>query len=556
MPYDKQPAQQTALGNQGFGMLPGTTSPDVGLVLRSSLLAQPKNSARILKNLRWSGTAWTTEQTGYTHVRAGSFNSGAAFKGFGIHNLADGTSKLVMQVGARVYEYDPTVTPLPTESLLFTAVSESIPCMRSYSPSFFLYTNGVDNPQKWNGTTWSAVPGFPVTISGTVYQKPRLVETYLNRAVYARFNGQPFALLISEFGDPEGFTTGPAAADAALFNVPSRYGEITSVRSFRITQTSNEEVLLIGTTKGLLLLSGTGADNFQLVPITSRFGIVSNNVWLQIDDSIFVLGTDGIRQLNANTTFTTLISAAITYPIQPLLLRINSGAMQSAFVIDNPDLLECYWYFSVGSDSRNRRCIYMNYGDMLQGLMRLAQREFPSESDDPLSWLSPACGVTFGGNFYTGSSSGYLREEWSGNKWNLAGIDWSYGSPLFDPPTPSQESSARGFWILCEGGSQSFTANAYAWPATAGGTNADNVSRVLVGTTTFTSDMSGTTILGSWRLGITGYSEFGREQWQLFPFYPPGAGHGFEVELSGNTGNGDFSFLGIFSTLIAGGTRQ
>jgi len=551
----RQPAQQTAIGNEGFALVPGSTSPDRGLILRASLFNQPKDSARLLKNLRWSGTSWTTEDIGFVRQRETVFNAGAAFKEFGIHNLSTGSPRFIQQVGTEVQEYDPTLDPLDTETAIFTAASETTPCMRSFSPNYFLYANGVDLPQKWNGTTWAVLENWPVTEpGGTILSLPKICEVFQYRGVYAGFANDPYGVLISNFGAPSTFTFGGVAAtNGGYYQVPSQLGPVTAIRSFRTNMQDNEEVLLIGCQHGLVILTGNGALDYKFVPITTRFGILSQRSWMQLDDAVLVHCTDGIRQLQSNVYFSTLVKSALTYPIHPFMTNLNQSQTQQAFVVENPRTLEAHWYFNSGSDVHNRSCVYMNYADLQPdgSGTRFATREFPPESGGAETYQSPSCGITYSDRQWTGGYNGYLREEWVGNKFNTLGIDWKYGSPLFDPPTPAQEASGRGFYIICDGPSQAFTPQAFVWP---GQSSDNNIRRVLMRPTLErTSDVEGETALGAWILGT---SAFGGSQWQIFPFYPQGAGRGWDVELGGNTQNGDFSFVGIFSTLIGGGTRQ
>lgn len=555
----RQPAQQTSLGLSAMGFLPNFTSPEVGLVLRAPIYNQNKNYARILYNLRWSGTAWTTDKTGYTLHRAANFNSGASFKEFGVHWDKNGASRFIQQVGKQVQLYNPLGDPLvEVPTTLFTATLETIPCMRSFSKSQFLYVNGIDQPQIWDpfGTPnpWRAQTNWPVLVGSDVYQKPKIVEIFQNRAVYAGFDESPYSFMLSTFGNPEDFNfIGTGTSDpsrAGSYNLPAYLGPITSLKTHRVSALSNDQVLIIGCQKGLAFLSGTTANDFTLVIATDRFGIVSNRAWFKLDDMLIGLCTDGIRAFQANTTFSSLINAAMTYPIHSLVTNVNPTYAQNAFVIDNPNELEACFYYPSGGQVNNTSGIRLNYADMASGITRLSQIMFPPEMSDLSTRYAPACGISYIGTCYAGGTTGLLQKLWNGNKYNNVGIQWRYGSPMLDSANPSTEAGARSFTILCEGADQYFTASAFAHTAQA---NDGNLKRTFMFSKIFQSAAVAATTLGSWVLGS---AAFPISRYQSFTLQPRGGGRGWEIELSGNTANGGINFIGIFSNLIGGGTRQ
>lgn len=554
----QQPAQQTALSIGARGFVPGWNSPDLGLVLRSSLFNQPMNTARALSNLRWNGYAWTTELIGYTRHRPTVFNAGASFKEFALHSMSDGSSRFIQQVGTQVQLYDPTANPATeVESVLFTAAAETIPCMRSFEPSNFIYANGIDQPQNWDGATWRPNAGWPVTIGGTVFNAPSLVEVFNGRAVFAGFSGNPYAIVFSYFLQPENYNylgennepTDPSRA--GVYFTPSELGPIVTIKSFQWNTSTNEEVLLVGCQRGFCFISGTDANSFQLVNSSGRFGFVSNRTWLKLDGTVYALCTDGIRPFPSNVNFSALVNSAVTYPIQPLIAGMSkqSAIVAQAFVIDNPDTLEAQWYFPGTADTHNRQGLIMNYEYSTQGVMRFSQRVFPSESTDPNSIHAPSCGIAYAGNYIAGGYNGYMQHLWSGNMFNNVGVAFLYNSPGFKGPTPAQTMSQRGFWIETEGPSQAVTAYAFYHMDQIGGGRLRIQSPTI---TSFQSTTAGTTILGSW---IMGESAFGGSAASGFQYNPIGVGKIWEIVLSGNTANGDFSLVGIFDIGIGGGTR-
>lgn len=548
-----QPAQQTQLGTQARGQQPIWTAPELGLITRSSQIARPKNSAQVLKNLHWDGITWNTQNTGWTKHRAGAFNSGAAFKEMGVHYLASGNPIYLQQVGTKVQKYDPLSDPgTAVETDLFTATSETVPCFRSYNPALMIYTNGVDNPKKYDGTTWAALSGWPVTNGSDVYAKPKLSESFIGRQIFAGFENYPFAVLISEFGNPEGWTfTGSTPGRAGIINVPSKLGPITAIRAHTVSTSSNEEIVVIGCKRGLVILTGSTPDDFQRIVLTDKFGLINNRCFVKIDDTLFTLATDGIRPLAANQNISRLVSAAASYPVHSSITAMATGsaAVSQPFVIDNPSRLEAVWYFPQGSDTHNRFALVMNYSDLASGVIRWSTKEYPRETVSSSSWYSPACGLLYEGRYLCGGYNGILQVHYNGRFFDTVPIQWQYKSPILEAPTPAQAASINGFMLEFEGLDQDFTAKCGFYEQTA-----TEKSRFTSQFTERFQPESGTgTVLGSWVLGEGVLPGPLRRQ---YPFYPGGAGRAAELDVSGDTTIADCNFVGAFATLIGGGTRQ
>ncbi len=547
-----QPAQQTQLGTQARGQQPIWTAPEIGLITRTSQIARPKNSAQILKNLHWDGVSWTTQGTGWAKHRAGSFNSGGAFKEMGAHYLASGSPIYLQQVGTKVQLYDPLSDPLTaTETNLFTATSETVPCFRSYNPALMIYTNGVDNAKKYDGTTWAALAGWPVTNGSDVYAKPKLSESFLGRQIFAGFENYPFAILLSEFGNPEGWTfTGTSPGRAGIINVPSQLGPITALRAHTISASSNDQIVVIGCKRGLVILTGTSADDFQRIVITDKFGLINNRCFLKIDDTLYTLASDGIRPLSANQNISRLVSAAASYPVHPSITAMVTGAATSQpFVIDNPARLEAVWYFPQGSDTHNRFALVMNYSDLASGVIRWSTKEYPRETGSASTWYSPACGLLYEGRYLCGGYNGLLQSHYNGRLFDTVAIPWQYRSPVIEAPTPAQSASINGFVLEFEGLDQAFTAKCGFYQQTA----TEKTKFEPHFTENFVPEDSTGTVLGAW---ILGQGQLPGPLRRQYMFYPGGAGRSAELDISGDTTLADCNFVGAFATLIGGGTRQ
>ncbi|MBA3993396.1 MAG: hypothetical protein C0469_07700 [Cyanobacteria bacterium DS2.3.42] len=548
---DTQPAQRSALSQGAKGFAPFFVSPDKGLVLTSGLLARPLDAAAELTNLHYNGIAWTSNGYGYGLHRADSFNSGAAFKEFGVHFVSDGSAKFLQQVGTKVQLYDPLDNPLTAvETNLFTATSETYPTFRSFSPAFLIYTNGVDQPQKWNGVaaSFSAVTGFPLTVGSDVYTKPKFCETFQGRMVYAGFDGMPYHVLISQFDNPEGFTiTGSTPSSAGIFKIPSQLGPIVSIKSAFLTTTSNEEILFVGCKKGIAIISGLDATSFRRDIMTRKIGCINNRCWLQIDDQMWLFATDGIRPFSLNTGISNLLNATATYPLLKTITARNLTASDQPFVLDNPAKQEAVWYFPQSAEVRNRRGLIMNYSTLPE-FVRFSVKEYSIESSAPASWYGPACGIEYEGKVLCGGYNGKLQKHYTGKLFNDIAPRHLYRSAAMQAPTPGQEMSAKDQQIICEGQGQKFLFSVFEYTRIDG-----SITRRKVFSKLIESSASGQAILSQW---ILGFHALGGERHHRFRVSSPGHGNYFDFEISGEDPSTEIGLVGIFANFIAGGLKQ
>lgn len=554
-----QNAQQTSLGTQGHGMLPRIWMPERGLVLRSSLPNMPADACTVAQNVRWNGIAWTTQNIGWTQQRAPVFGNGP-FQEMAIHGLTSGAQTFVAQAGTQVFAYDPTILPLDTETLLFTASNQTIPCMRSFSPNYFLYCNGVDYPQYWNGArvtnSFTTLGCFPFANGSVNYDRPNLVELYVGRAVWAGFPGNPYAIVFSNFLDPTTITINNVSnmpTYGGIYTVPSQLGPVTSLKSLQVSLTSTQQVLLVGCLNGFAIIQGTDATNFTLVVVQSgKWGIPSNRAWFVIDTTAFVMCTDGVRPISGNAYQSNLVSSCVTFPVHPIIKNWNwVGAGATTFCLDNPGELEATFYLSSGGDIINRTALILNYSDLANGLVRFSTKVFPSLPSGGTQ-MSPACGISYKSQYFCGGFDGILQKHYTNNTWNGTDIQYLMGSPLLQSATPAEEASMKGVYIMHQGDTTQFNASAYTYKPQSSGDQ--GMRRTLAFSEAISFSTAGTTGLGT--TFALGSAAFGGAQYNLTPFYPDDGGRAWEIQLSGNTSNGDLNFVGLFAILLGGGTRQ
>lgn len=515
-------------------------------------------------------TAFSASPAGHTLIidppgasgSEGEFNSGAEFLGFGIHYTTAGTAILLMQVGDEVYDYDPTAEVVTeVETSVFTAGSSSaLPTMRSYSPGYFIYTNGFDQPKKWAGTgsfatlqgdTGGGLGNFPITIGGVSFSKPKFCEVFNNRLVLAKFDTLPFHFLMSEFDDPQGYdTSGTNPARANLDTVPAMLGPIKGMKSFKLSNDTNEEVLLIGCENGFSVVTGIDADTYRQYVLTTNYGLLSNYAFEQLDSDLLFFATDGIRSFSTLAQNANLLSSSLSYPIQDVIRDLSASSLDRIFSIHHPETLEVLFWFPRTGESHNRNAIVANYGlsssnDANKFTPAYSIKQTPPEGVA----RSPSCGIVYAKQVYCGGYDGHLQVHYEGNKYDTEIIQFQINSSLFTVNTPTQNSSARKFYFVCQGGDQEFTAAAYVYEFRKDGV----MRKKQVASRLLTSSTGGSTILGGWILGSGVFASRGT---QFIEFTPPGSGHMWEIEARGNSSNASLNLVGVLSILIGGGTRQ
>lgn len=555
-----QPAQQTTLGNEGHGFLPRTWYPNTGLVLRANLRSLPPDACSIASNVRWNGVVWTTSKIGWSAVRGTPFGNGPIVEQ-AKHFTTAGAQLYVHQAGTMVQTYDPA-NPTVTETNLFTASAQSVPCMRSFSPNFFIYVNGQDLPQFWDGTVavnaFKPLACFPFLNGGVTYDKPTICEPFLNRMTYAGFKGNPFAVVIGNFGDPSTITIingTPQPTQGGIFFVPSQLGPVTWLKYLQTSLTSNSQVLLVGCQNGFAFISGSDATSFVMVPVQSdKWGCPSNRVCFTIDTTVWNLCSDGLRPFNGNAYQSNLISTLVTRPVHPLVTSWDSQNQGSqAFVLDNATELEATFYFSKLGDTINRTGMIMNYSDMPQGLVRFSEKDIPSGSFLANgTQYSPACGIKFKGRYFGGGWDGLLQEHYTSSLWNGVGAKYMIESSMLASNTPLEESTLARMAIEHQSCTSQMTVRTYTLTPQAAGSQ--QLRRTAQTPQTLNFVDQGSTSLG--KDFALGKASFGGPQYQISPFSSAGGGRGMQVNISGNTANGDLNLIGTFNLLIGGGTRQ
>lgn len=522
--------------------------PENGLITNIAEVLRPSSYAAVLDNLHMlKQGVWSVRDTGWTRHRSSAFNSGASILGFGLHvnSSAPPANVFLFQSGSKLYSYDLNTQ---TETLLYTASSSTAPpCMLSFNQLNLLWTNGDETPRRWPGTGATVALGpFPASIgSYSGINKPAFLESFANRETFARFGALTYGsnsniqyqmvLIATEYGD---FTvsTPAAATDAGYIAFNSKYGTIRGMKTIRIRDGENTQVLLVALDNALGIISGDNALNFTGSIISTEFGVPSNNTWAQIGDDVYFLASDGIRRLRSIAgdagAFTPEL---VTRPVQDVINRINWTYASTAWSMYNPKTQELVFWVPIDSDTTPKNGIVLNF-----------QKDRNNPVFSTISQQKLVSGIWYNGVAYGGTSDGYLEKLWTGNDYDGTVINWDFVSAVGKTNSPAQNASSRKFEIITEGGDQQYMAEAYSLTQ-----RADEVTQMKL---QYSKAMSVTkpsiTKLGTWASGsTTSYSQF-------TDFQPMGSGRFWVCRLKG-TGSGDYiDLVGVLFIEQLGGLRQ
>jgi len=526
-------------------------TPTRGVVTNSADLLRTDDSARVLNNLQMLRQGvWTSRGIGWQKQRASAFNSGAEFKDFSVQSTTTGDN-LLFQVGGKVYIYDLATS---TETELFSGTAPTNPyCIRAYSPTMVILCDGDGNiePKQWDGDAandFTDIGGFwfPVPIGSRIFSKPKLCEPLGDRMVYAGFAAYPNSILISYQNTAATFTVSTptmSAADAGFLEVPAALGPIVGLRTLKLDSSSPETVVLVGCTRGFALVTGNSALNFAAIELTREFGLASNRTWVQLNNDLYFLATDGIRKFSSLSQSSTLGNQAVSFPISNLITRINKSQAHRAWAVHHPATQEVQWWVPIDSGTQCDHGVVMNYNTKTASELQGRDIEVIWSSRDG---TAVACGVDFNGVMYGGSYDGFLQQHYSGDTYGGSAITWTFIGPLVGANNPAQASSNRRWLIITEGGSQKFDCTAYTLTQRTDGTTGWVVADT--GSIALTADS--VTAVDTWGSGTTTtYPKF-------IDFYPKGSGRFWTLKLSGDATDEHIDLVGTLAIVNVGGLRQ
>lgn len=539
----QQATQQTATGGQ---VKPNIVAPTSGLFTTTADILRSKEFAKVLNNVQMTKRGiWTSRGIGFTKQRNTTFNSGAEILEMQTHFTSDGTQRFVIQAGSKLYSYNFSNS---TETEIGSGLSTTaVPCMRSFSPGVFIYVNGDSEPKNWDGVpanVVTAASGWPQTVATVSYSKPSLVEVFGTRAVYAGFPAQPYTVLISAANQANTFTisTPQVATDGGAFTLPSALGVITGLKTLRLGNSSNDQVLIVACRRGMAFIGGTDATNYYQRELTRTHGCLSNRSFVQVQNELYYCATDGIRTLSNLNTSATLSPETLTYGIQDLYNMINTSYINKIFAVHHPSTQEIQFWIPINNDTSPQNVIVANYNTQRNADGSLAP-VFSTKSG-----VAGSSGFDYNGTMYIGTTTGYLQTHYSGDDYDGTYIAWTIIPALIETNSnnPQQSSGSKRFLILTEGKSQAFRAE--AWVVDTLTTQESQYVKVFDQRLSATS--SSITNYGTWQSGTT------TSYPHIIEFDPIGNGRYWGIRLYAEQASDHIDLVGINQLQTVGGNKQ
>lgn len=550
------PAAVSELAQKGVSLKVEFVTPEKGLQTNIADLLRDKQSAKILENLHmFKRGVWTSRGTGYAKERAGQFTG--TFSEMGSHTTSAGVNRLVFAMSGKVYSYDLSTS---TETEIHNGTITD-PCIRSFNAATMMMTRGSNgNPLKWNGNPASAMSGmggWPITSGTRTFEQPTFCEVFANRAVFAGMTSEPFTVVLSDFNAPETFTFGGSATNGGFFDVPSQLGKITGLRTLRLQNDNTDQVLIVGCERGMAMITGYSGSTFALKDLTREYGLASNRAWVQLQNDLLFMATDGIRKFSQTVSSANLLNSSITFGVQNLVNTLNYGQKKNIFAMVHAATQEVYFWIPYTGDAvagPAYRAFVLNYNTdetREDGSINpiISTKLLGSNAS---AYDGMKCGIEFDTGstrrFLMASSDSYLHEFYTGlDTMNGNAIHWKYLSPLVGANSPAQNQSLRKVIVITEGATQKFDMASYTFDTVGSGTTewkardtkAFNVSGSAA---TYPSTWSGSS-------GITSYPK-------LLDFFSKGSGRYWAFYLTGDATDEHIDLVGLQVITTVGGWKQ
>jgi hypothetical protein len=447
--------------------------------------------------------------------------------------------------------------------------------------------------QMWGATYAPLVPASQspssITIPEQIYSQPKFCEPFLNRMAYAGFSdpNNPAVyqdVIITNAGTYNECSISPTLldTDGTVIQVPPILGSITALKAVQLNNQGNTEALVIGCTRGVVVVSGTGALSFSSAVLTQEFGIPSNRALAQIGNDVIFMASDGIRAFSALVINANLVPSSITYGLQDVVNTWDQEWLQNAFVVRHRITRDIqFWIPQLGNTaegggsgeaefiresviSSNGICglgMVLNYGNSTPGVTAIPQLTF---SISLRMGLQIPCAIEFqdpnnsntwtmfGGGYSANSQGGAIFEHYSGNLNDGIPLPFFATFSYAGLGNPATGFSVRKISIITEGGGgQNYYASCSFLTTMGNGTTLKQTNSQ--GPTNLTTGEVLETQLGSW---VLGESAFPGTFTQFLEFIPTGEGRFMELQVSGFGADNFIDLIGAHYMLSGGGTRR
>lgn len=561
-PVYGQDATTTELMQNGRSLKSSILTLDGGLVSNISDLLRDKDSAKVLNNLQMLKKGiWTNVGTGRTRMTdaTSSTISSTCITEMAQHTTSAGVNRLVLVNGSiflnatlNTASSPPAVTLTDVTPAAYSASPQGVPCLRSFNANNLLYVCSNVAPLKWNGDTgtkFSTLGGWPITYATKTYSYPAFVEVFANRACFAGFPDQPSSIVFSDQNDPATYTIGSGATNGGIFECPSQLGKITGLRTLRLANDTTDQVLIVGCERGMAMITGYSGSTFALKDLTREYGLRSNRSWIQLQNDLYFLATDGIRRFSQLVAGSSLLNSGVTFGVQDLINLIDPTKGQLAFAVHHPATQEVHYFVPANTATVGPRYeIILNYntdgkpGEALTPIISTKSAYTGEEA---------ACGIEYEGKMYTftntvGGSTFRMCQEYLGDTYEGTAISWEYFSPLIGANSPSQSASLRKLLVITEGGDQAFTASVFTLDTLANGAT-EYKARA---SRSYSVTASTITKYGTWASGTTTTYP------KLIDVSSDGNGRYWAIRLTGSSSSDKIALVGVQAVLTVGGWKQ
>ena len=286
---------------------------------------------------KWSSTTNTTlskSSTDYGSTwssASDSFNfkcytvADAGVKGLFRGYFSDGSKVTMWAVGTTVYSYDDSTVTVVNSGMSALATDYWF----AQADDYVFYSNGVDAPRKWDGTTDSVIAGSPPIFKQMIVHKNRL---------WGVVKDEPTKLFFSDETAYDTYTS----TNFLYVPAPKTLDPITGLDII-------QDNLIVWTRNNKYVVYGSDLTNFIVRKASGFKGAVNDRVVKSYQNYAFSLSDDGVYMFNGNTD--KLISAKIKSKID----AISDKTKCTAVIKDNKYYL---FYPSAGQGFNNRCLVY------------------------------------------------------------------------------------------------------------------------------------------------------------------------------------------------------
>lgn len=501
--------------------------------------------------------SWSADKAGYSVVNASgtAYESGARIDGIHWYPDAASVDHLIIACNGKLKEVN-TSTGAATDidaSAGFTVGNNVDFEVINYL--LFSCDGAKAKPRKWDGTTAADSGGWPINDGSNTYSKPKFVETFQGRAVYANFQGgtgaaskYPSHLVIGDVNAPESFTfPATTAAHSFLGEIGPGNGQtITGIRKMSIPALDaqgNDEVLVVFKERSIYTISGRSAkagdpDQFIISVINPQFGAFNNRSIIQVGNDLYAMNEYGIVSYTTSSQSGTIQPNPINSEfVNEIIGSLNYAQKHKCWAVHLPGRRELWLALPTGANTDCDTIIVYKYPDFNseQGVPRWSRR----------NGFSPICGLLFQRDFYVGFANGKVGKMFASSKYDTMGIPWKYEYPYLDAGNPKQIkrliSGDADFKIRSD-------QTVYIQTIWKGGNNNDQTGRSYDLRTTISQAIYGQAIYG---LSTYGSQEETTVQYSAF-----GNGKRIKHILSGVTTDSGPEFLGLTPIFEFGSISQ